>query len=528
LSRVKWDKRRVLIVFDRDVVTNDKVAIARRMLAKELTRRGALVQDIDIPDAGGVKGIDDLIGTWGPEKVLNLLLEVLDNPKTAKTGAAPNSLVPEIEQHLKRSYHFARDAGGLLYVFEGGVYRPSAENLIKREVKEYCREFNKIWTPELASKLVEYLAADAPELLERPPLDTLNVLNGLLDVTTRTLAAHSPDFLSPVQLPVAFDPEARCPAIDKFCSEVLPDDAQHVIGEIAAWLMLPETSIQKAVLLIGEGANGKSVFLTLLADFLGRENTCSLSLHKIESDKFAAARLVGKLANICPDLPTAALSGTSMFKALTGGDQINAERKYQPSFEFRPFARLVFSANTPPRSDDATHGFFRRWINLPFERRTFNENDAATIPSAILRARLSAPAEVSGLLNRALDSLPQIRTGRLQESESMRNALANFRATTDPLAVWLDRHTVEVPGSVTPKRLIREAYAKDSQDAGRPVVPDNVFTSRLKQLRPHVSTAQRTVNRKVTECFIGIAPRCEGWDTEPAGFASQMPLQEAA
>ena len=54
------------------------------------------------------------------------------------------------------------------------------------------------------------------------------------------------------------------------------------------------------------------------AAFIGKLNAAALSLHKIEQDKFAAARLFGKLANICPDLPTAHLSSTSMFQAFCG------------------------------------------------------------------------------------------------------------------------------------------------------------------------------------------------------------------
>ena len=55
--------------------------------------------------------------------------------------------------------------------------------------------------------------------------------------------------------------------------------------------------------------------LRLLIAFLGKGNTSGLSLHKLEADKFAASRLYGKLANICPDLPSEHLAGTSMFKA---------------------------------------------------------------------------------------------------------------------------------------------------------------------------------------------------------------------
>ena len=40
--------------------------------------------------------------------------------------------------------------------------------------------------------------------------------------------------------------------------------------------------------------------------------------------------------------------GTSVFKALTGGDPLTAEYKVKDAFEFIPCARLIFSANHPP------------------------------------------------------------------------------------------------------------------------------------------------------------------------------------
>jgi putative DNA primase/helicase len=428
--------------------------------------------------------------------------------------AAIQGRVPAIEAYVKKGHHFARDAGDLLYVFQGGTYRAAGERLIKKLVKLYCAENKTVsWSPQLAPDLTRFITDDAPELLERPPMDTVNVANGLLDVRTCTLRPHDPGFLSPIQLSAAYDPAARCPAVEKFCDEVFPEDSQHIPFEIVAWLMLPETSLQKAVLLVGEGGNGKSAFLTLLGDFLGADNVSSVTLHKIESDRFAASRLVGKLANICADLPTSALASTSMFKGLTGGDLVAAERKFSAGFDFRPYARLVFSANTPPRSDDATPGFFRRWIVIPFERATFSETDPATIPSAILRNRLAAPAELSGLLNRALTELPRIQSGRFSESDSTRAAALNFRNTTDPLAVWLDAHTIEDPEASIVKWSLRDLYKSDCRDNGRGVLAENQFTGRLRQLRPRVTTAQKRINGQQQWCFCGIDIRPD----EPAG-----------
>lgn len=180
--------------------------------------------------------------------------------------------------------------------------------------------------------------------------------------------------------------------------------------------MLPDTSRQKTILALGEGANGKPTWLAQLVAFIGKRNCCAMSLHKLETDRFAASRLVGKLANICSDIPSAHLESTSTFKAITGGDRIPGEYKYREPFDFLPFVRLVFSANHPPRSSDATYAFFRRWEVVPFNR-TFEGEEQ--IPRHVLDAQLSEPKELSGLLNKALDALPGLRANGFTETKSM-------------------------------------------------------------------------------------------------------------
>ena len=62
-----------------------------------------------------------------------------------------------------------------------------------------------------------------------------------------------------------------------------------------------------------------------------------MSLQRLESDRFSAARLYGKLANICPDLPGERLASSAMFKSITGCDRITAEIKYRDSFRVHTF-----------------------------------------------------------------------------------------------------------------------------------------------------------------------------------------------
>lgn len=403
---------------------------------------------------------------------------------------------------------FARDPGGKLYRFQSGVYRAYGERFILAEVKRLANvhKHTARWSPRLGEAVVEYIGVDAPELWERPPMDVVNVRNGLLRFEDRVLLPHAPEHLSAVQLPMRYDPAATCPAIEKFLAETFPIDALDLAWEVPAWLMRPDTSIQKSVLAIGEGANGKSRWIALLIAFLGKINTCGLSLHKLESDRFAAARLIGKLLNACPDLPSEHLSSTSVFKALTGGDVLTAEYKFRDSFDFVPFARLVFSANHPPRSQDDSHGFFRRWLVIPFDR-TFS--GTAAIPSDELDARLSTPAELSGLLNKALYALPRMIAQRgFSEPGSVQRAGDDFRSTTDPLAVWIDQNVLPNSSAIVGKDQLRSAYNVDASRAGRPVLTKEAFGARLAKIMPNLQDAQRTIGGKPkTWCYVGIGLR---------------------
>src|SRR5437899_648515 len=62
-DRIAWTERRVIIVFDSDVRTNDNVRAARLELARHLIyERGARVHFMDVPETavGGKTGMDDL------------------------------------------------------------------------------------------------------------------------------------------------------------------------------------------------------------------------------------------------------------------------------------------------------------------------------------------------------------------------------------------------------------------------------------------------------------------------------------
>ena len=84
---MEWT-RGVTIIFDSNVHSNQSVRIARSSLAKAVRDGGARVRFVDIPVDSGVNGVDDLIGLWGKERVIELIAAGAYDPQH-KGAASP-------------------------------------------------------------------------------------------------------------------------------------------------------------------------------------------------------------------------------------------------------------------------------------------------------------------------------------------------------------------------------------------------------------------------------------------------------
>jgi hypothetical protein len=287
LDLIALGNRRAVVCFDSNRATKDNVREAEGGFTRELLSMKATAEWIGLPDVTGINGPDDAIAILDDEAVLSLIdrskpRELSDSVVISFAIGGP---VKTLADAIQRTELFAKDQGGRLHHFKDGVYKPRGEEIVFACTKRLLEEskLSSKWSSHRASEVAEYIRVDAQTLWERPPLDVVNVTNGLLQVESRELLKHSPDHLSPVQLPVGYDPEAVCLCWDQFVEEVFPEDSRCLAWEIPGCLMIPETSIQKAVLLLGMGGNGRSTYLAGLYAFLGGSNNVStLSLHKID------------------------------------------------------------------------------------------------------------------------------------------------------------------------------------------------------------------------------------------------------
>jgi putative DNA primase/helicase len=323
-----------------------------------------------------------------------------------------------------------------IYIYKNGVYKNNnSDSVLDREIRDECKRSGQIANTGFVAETMAYLRAFT--FFDRKDVDKdkyINFKNGLYNLDTGNLEDHRSNYYYVWQIPVTFDPDAECPAIEKFLSEVILAKDIPLIYEWFGLSLVPYTRFGKALMLHGKGANGKSVLLNLLVRLLGIDNISKESLQNLETKQFSVANLYGKLMNICPDLPSTTLHEAEIFKQLTGNDMyIRGEEKYKPAFQFLNTARLTFSANDLPKGK-IDYAFSRRWILVNFPN-TFEGNQDKDLIDKLT-------PELSGLLNLALKGLKRLlENGGFSNNKSVDATQKEYILNSNPVQAFLDNRT---------------------------------------------------------------------------------------
>ena len=167
---------------------------------------------------------------------------------------------------------------------------------------------------------------------------------------------------TPYRLSVNYVPTTKpTPLFDKWLSDMFAEEDIPVVQEIMGYCLVPVTSAQEAFFLVGDAGVGKSGFGTIMKALLGNAFE-SINTQELVTKRFQLASVENKLVAYDDDLGSAALEETGVLKKLITADTpIPAERKFGNPFSFRPYCRVVASANFMLSSlYDDSDGFYRR------------------------------------------------------------------------------------------------------------------------------------------------------------------------
>ncbi len=308
----------------------------------------------------------------------------------------------------------------------------------------------------------------------------INLQNGVIVITPSgvRLESHSPDFPMFYILKYCYDPNAKYSKWQAFLDEVLPDKAmQFVLAEFIASVFISNhvLKLEKALILFGSGANGKSVVYEVLCEVLGRDNVSNYSLKALCDDTgYYLAETAEKLLNWASEI-AALINNPAKFKAITSGEPVEARRPYGNAFTLHDLPKLAFNTNQLPKDPEQTPGFFRRFIIIPFEKTIPVEQRNPNLAQEIINS------ELAGVFNWVMEGLQRLLLHRgFTHSAAIDNMVEKYRKQSDSVALFIEDLNLE--SSTTDTIALQELYLSYRgycKDNGLIACSNRIFSERL-------------------------------------------------
>lgn len=350
--------------------------------------------------------------------------------------------------------------------------------------------------------------------------DYLALANGILDIEAHAaersdyLLPNTPDWFSTVNLNYEFDADRQCPRWLSFLTRNLEGDRErlNLVQEWAGYLLTPDTSHQKFMILEGEGANGKSVFLSGVTAVIGKGNTSSVPL-ELFGQQFALNATLGKLANISGDCGEIDKLAEGQLKSFTSGDIMSFERKYKDSISDKPTARLMVATNNRPRFADKSDGLWRRMILIPWRIQIPVEERVHGMDSVSF---WQESGELPGILQWALLGLRRLRQQRrFTESTICNTARDSYKLENNPAREFLaDNFQADRHGFV-PTSEIYKQYSEWCHENGYKPMGSRTFGKEITRIFPGAERTQKTISTSSRSWgYSGISKKSDVEQTE--------------
>jgi P4 family phage/plasmid primase-like protien len=399
----------------------------------------------------------------------------------SKTKESTTNPTLMLEQELTNKYHFKsmKDNGEIWY-YDGKIYRKNADWLIQQECIKYDPESKTTDVNDILNRI------RWSNYTDREVFDTdikwIAFDNVMVNLLTGETAKHSPDFMVTVKIPHTYVDLHKTPHIPapqnilKFLHDVIvnPDNVETVLDFMAycLWRAFP---FHRWLLLNGSGRNGKGVTTELITRALGQDNVSSEELQRILTNNFASARLYGKMANIDADLSSEELKQTGRLNKLTGNDRLPGEYKFKTAFDFKNYAKMIFSANQMPITPDETDAFFIRILIINFPKQFLGVND-----NPHLIDELTTPEEMSLLLSLLIRRLPRVLKTGIYYKDSIEDTRVKYMESADPIRIFIESAIRREVGSWTTKDGVYDEYENFCLDRNLPKESQETFSRRLK------------------------------------------------
>jgi putative DNA primase/helicase len=259
--------------------------------------------------------------------------------------------------------------------------------------------------------------------------------NGLLDVATRDLIEHSPNYFNETAVPFDYQPDTLEPeGWLTFLDQLWPDDPDSVnlLQQWFGYVISGATNLQKILGILGPIRSGKGTICRILKGLVGERNVTAPTLSSF-GQNFGLQDLIGKPVAIIGDVRLGGGEQHAVVERLlsiSGEDTITLDRKYRDPWTGQLPTRIMFVSNELPRFGDASGAIATRCLLLETTRSFLGEEDPD------LTARLLP--ELPAILSWALDGLQTLsELGWFTEPHSSVDARTVLADLVSPVSAFV-------------------------------------------------------------------------------------------
>jgi putative DNA primase/helicase len=335
------------------------------------------------------------------EKELNVILR--DEAFKKQVFFPKNKFLHDkFAEHIRMQHH-VKKINGQLHIYDGGIYVPGYTAIEKAMVSEIPS-----LTSNQRNEVLKYLNVVCADEQPAADLNLIAFKNGVYNLQTDSLEQFSPQHLITNKIPWNYNPDAKSDLVDSVLDKLSCGDQEirYSLEEVAGACLYRSAALGggMAAILVGDKSNGKSTYLHMVEDMLGKNNYSAADLGAL-GDRFTTITLYGKLANIGDDISDGYIADASIFKKLVTGEEVQAEEKGKPKISFIPYAMHIYSANDIPHMKDKTGAVLRRLLFIPLNGK-FTRDTPGYDP--FIRYTLQQAEHMEYFIQCALDGLADV------------------------------------------------------------------------------------------------------------------------
>jgi putative DNA primase/helicase len=376
-----------------------------------------------------------------------------NTPTGSSTKECPRKLAEEI---LRTMFHGQLKFFNFeFYAYGDGYWKPQNRKVdVQKRIMDTFKTLNIGIVKQIVENLESLTIVEDIASVQNDGGRLLCLNNGTLDLKTGMLLDHDPDHRLVNKMNVDWNPDATAPIFTNALNEIFKFDNDREVRiqfmlEWFGYCLIPDISQHKFLWLVGSGGNGKSLILNTLAALIGKDNVTYAMLERMGKPS-VRAELQGKLCNISHEMSADATIADGYLKAIVAGDWVEAERKFQPSFSYQPYVRIVAATNVLPYLKDTSDGFFRRAIILELTRKFAEAEMDKHLQDKIL-------SELDGILVLAVHGLMRLlKRDEFVIPESAKKTANQYRDESDSVRYFVKEVCVEDKKGTKPAALYEQ------------------------------------------------------------------------